>query len=167
MSVTSGLVSWAWDTCSLGLQVSRQAGVTPEILQAEYNKFEQAYTKATAEYGATKWDRLNNFRNKAFAGLQQDVQRQMAQARQQEVAAERQKAQQAEQQRQQARLPPWGLPCSMSHERRRLWATSVFVLGDAPSCIVIKPCFDTSTGLKPSVQLVMLHAATCMQQSRR
>ncbi|DBA74240.1 TPA: hypothetical protein ACH3X1_011028 [Trebouxia sp. C0004] len=82
-------------------EVSRQAGVTPEILQAEYNKFEQAYTKATAAFGTTKWDRLNDFRNKAFAGLQQDVQRQLAQARQQEVAAERQKAQQAEQQRQQ------------------------------------------------------------------
>ena len=95
--------------------------MTPEILQAEYNKFEQAYTKATAAFGATKWDRLNDFRNKAFAGLQQDVQRQVAQARQQEVAAERQRAQQAEQQTQQARLPP----CSTLHERRQTWAASV------------------------------------------
>ncbi len=110
--------------------MSRQAGVTPEILQAEYNKFEQAYTKATAAFGATKWDRLNDFRNKAFAGLQQDVQRQVAQARQQEVAAERQRAQQAEQQRQQARLLPWGLPCSIGGKPGQLL---FFALGYAPS----------------------------------
>lgn len=82
--------------------MSRQPGVTPEILQAEYNKFEQAYTKSTAAFGAAKWDRLNDFRNKAFAGLQQDVQRQVAQARQQELLAERQRMQQAQQQAQQA-----------------------------------------------------------------
>lgn len=90
------------DIVLFGLQVSRQPGVTPEILQAEYNKFEQAYTKSTAAFGAAKWDRLNDFRNKAFAGLQQDVQRQVAQARQQELLAERQHAQQAQQQVQQA-----------------------------------------------------------------
>ncbi len=91
--------------------------MTQEILQAEYNKFEQAYTKATAAFGATKWDRLSEFRNKAFAGLQQDVQRQVAQARQQEVAAERQKAQQAEQQRQQASLLPRGF--AMLHSAQK------------------------------------------------
>lgn len=99
-------------------EVSRQAGVTPEILQAEYNKFEQAYTKATAAFGATKWDRLNDFRNKAFAGLQQDVQRQVAQARQQEVAAERQRAQQAEQQTQQVEARA----ADLGHQVQRLQA---------------------------------------------
>ncbi len=110
--------------------MSRQAGVTPEILQAEFNKFEQAYTKATAAFGATKWDRLNDFRNKAFAGLQQAVQRQVAQAQQQEVAAERQKAQQAEQQRQQARLPPWGF--AMPDVARKAANLGNFALGYAP-----------------------------------
>jgi len=139
--------------------------VTPEILQAEYNKFEQAYTKATAAFGATKWDRLNDFRNKAFAGLQQDVQRQVAQARQQEVAAERQRTQQAEQQRQQARLPPWGF--AMLNDAR-----NEATLGNFCSlhlvmhlAAVIKLCFDTSTGFQPSVALVTPYADSCMQQN--
>ena len=83
------------------MQVSRQTDATSESLQAEYNKFEQAYIKGTAGTGALRYQRLNDFRNGAFAALLQDVQQRVNQAKQQELAAERQKAQQAQQQIQQ------------------------------------------------------------------
>ncbi len=143
--------------------MSRQAGVTPEILQAEYNKFEQAYTKATAAFGATKWDRLNDFRNKAFAALQQDVQRQVAQARQQEVAAERQRAQQAEQQRQQARLPPWAFPMLNVARKEATLGNFCSLHSVTRLAIVIKLCFDTSSGSESNIRLVTPHAVPCMQ----
>lgn len=88
--------------CPLTLQASRQPGMTPEILQAEYAKFERSYTQSTAATGPAKWEKLIQFRNGAFAGLQQDVQQRVNQAKQQELAAERQKAQDARQQAQQA-----------------------------------------------------------------
>ncbi|KAL3133524.1 hypothetical protein ABBQ38_007377 [Trebouxia sp. C0009 RCD-2024] len=82
-------------------EASRQPGMTPEILQAEYAKFERSYTQSTAATGPAKWEKLIQFRNGAFAGLQQDVQQRANQAKQQELAAERQKAQDARQQAQQ------------------------------------------------------------------
>ena len=83
-------------------QVSRQPAATPESLQSEYNKFEQAYIRGTAGTGSLRYQRLNDFRNGAFAALQQDVQQRANQAKQAELAAERQKAQQAREQIQKA-----------------------------------------------------------------
>lgn len=76
--------------------------MTPEVLQQEYAKFERSYTQSTAATGPAKWEKLNEFRNGAFAALQQDVQQRVNQAKQQELAAERQKAQEAQRQAQQA-----------------------------------------------------------------
>ena len=76
--------------------------MTPEVLQQEYAKFERSYTQSTAATGPAKWEKLNEFRNGAFAALQQDVQQRVNQAKQQELAAERQKAQEARRQAQQA-----------------------------------------------------------------
>ena len=76
--------------------------MTPEVLQTEFAKFERSYTQTTADTSLIKYDRLNDFRNGAFAALQQDVQQRVNQAKQQELAAERQRAQQAELQAQQA-----------------------------------------------------------------
>lgn len=87
---------------SVTLQASRQPGMTPEVLQQEYAKFERSYTQSTAATGPAKWEKLNEFRNGAFAALQQDVQQRVNQAKQQELAAERQKAQEAQRQAQQA-----------------------------------------------------------------
>ena len=86
------------------LQASRQPGMTPETLQAEFAKFERSYSQSTAASGPVKWQRLNDFRNGAFAALQQDVQQRVNQAKQQQLAAEQQRAQQAELQAQQASL---------------------------------------------------------------
>ncbi len=90
--------------------MSRQPGTKPEALQAEYSKFERAYTQSTAATGQMKWQRLNDFRNGAFAALQQDVQRRVTQAKQQELATERHRAQQAQQQVQQANPLSYAIP---------------------------------------------------------
>ena len=76
--------------------------MTPEVLQAEYAKFERSYAQSTVATGPAKWEKLNEFRNGAFAALLQDVQQRVNQVKQQELAAERQKAQEAKQQAQQA-----------------------------------------------------------------
>ena len=86
----------------LNAQASRQPGMTPEVLQQEYAKFERSYTQSTAATGPAKWEKLNEFRNGAFAAVQQDVQQRVNQAKQLELAAEHQKAQEAQRQAQQA-----------------------------------------------------------------
>ena len=65
--------------------------MTPETLQAEYTKFERSYNQSTAATGPVKWQRLNEFRNGAFAALLQDVQQRVNAAKQQELQAERQR----------------------------------------------------------------------------
>ena len=90
--------------------------MTPEVLQAEFTKFERSYTQTTADTGPIKYQRLNDFRNGAFAALQQDVQQRLNQAKQQELAAERQRAQQAELQAQQANpFMPASESCTCMH----------------------------------------------------
>lgn len=83
------------------MQLSRRPTTTPDVLQQEWDKFERAYTQATATAGPLKYQRLNDFRTGAYAALQRDVQQRMQHKAQQDLEAERSKLQQVLQQSQQ------------------------------------------------------------------
>ena len=108
--------------------------MTPELLQQEYAKFERSYTQSTAATGPAKWEKLNDFRNGAFAALQQDVQQRVNQAKQQELAAERQKAQEAQRQAQQA--SHMLVVCNSSNNRqvRCLLLVTIATTGKSDAC---------------------------------